>query len=399
MFSLLLYHATLWCYFRAKTAARDGSDPRPFLYAVPALMLVWANAHGAHVLLAPFLAATAVGEVLNRRLAPRLALPGRQLAHLLAAWGLCALAVCLTPYGIDYPLQNLGQLLAGGGARPDGAFNRAHLPIYAWGAADPLSQPQVFAALAAAVLTLFVLAARRQGRGGRVDCAVALALAVLLPLSVQIGRASYLWPALACYAMVHLGALARRGTAPRRDGLHPAAGWSRLGPPAAATTFVALALHVGYAAYARPQVGSWLGFGVSYQNPVAEAEYLARAGLGRRLYNNFDSGGYLLWRLGPDVRVMLDARSYPYLDWFEDQRDFANGRNFRGFLSRYPADVAIIDLQQVATWRNFVRAADWQLLFYGPTAAVFARGAGATGRPVERAAQLWQLRNARTAFA
>jgi hypothetical protein len=59
-------------------------------------------------------------------------------------------------------------------------------------------------------------------------------------------------------------------------------------------------------------------------NPVAEAEYLAKRSLGdsrrldagaagTRLFNIFDSGGYLLWRLYPSYRVMTDPRSFPYL--------------------------------------------------------------------------------------
>jgi hypothetical protein len=438
LFSLLFFHGALWCYFRAKFAARAGDDPRPWFYAVPLLTLVWANAHGAHVLLAPLLAATALGEILSWRFSPRIAFSGRQLAHLLAAWGLCAIAVCLTPYGIAYPLQNLAALAAGGGARPDTVWNNAHQSIYAADATDLLSLPQIFAGLAAAVIVLFVIAARRRGRGARIDYALALSLLAYLPLSVAIARASYLWPALACYALMYLATLARdteedvvgvedpdhlatlaRDTEadvagvedpdhlapPARDTddlpvpLSPVVSrWRRHGQLVATLAFAAVALRVGYDAYARPAGGSWLGFGVSYVNPVPEAEYLARAKLGPRFYNTFDSGGYLLWRLYPQYRVMVDPRSFPYLDWFQDQYAFANGTTFSAFLARYPADLAIIDLQKVGCWRNFARARDWHLLFYGPTAAIFAHGPASAGHRVEDAAALLQLHNAGTAF-
>lgn len=398
MFSLLFFHSALWCYFRAKSAVRAGEDPRPWFYAIPLLMLIWANAHGAHVLLAPLLLTTAVGEILSWRFSPGTAFTGRQLRHLLSAWALCAVAVCLTPYGVAYPLQNLSELAPWGKTRPDTVWNNAHLPIYASGATDPLSLPQIFALLAVAVIVLLLLAARRRGGRARVDYALALSLIAYLPLSVQITRACYLWPALACYAMVYLACLARgENDSLVRPSSLPS-WWWRNGQIFAAIAFTAVALRVGYDAYARPDAGSWLGFGVSYHNPVPEAEFLARAKLGPRFYNTFDSGGYLLWRLYPQYRVMTDARSFPYLDWFQDQYRFAYGTNFREFLARYPADLAIIDLNKEGCWRNFVRAGDWHLLFYGPTAAIFAHGPAPAGHHVEAAAALRQLRNARFAF-
>jgi hypothetical protein len=395
MFSLLLFHSVLFCYFGAKLAAREGRDPRPWLYAVPLLTLVWANTHGAYVLMAPLLAATAIGELLSWRWSPGIAFSGRQLAHLLAAWALCAVAVCVTPYGIAYPLQIISELMAWGEARPDREWNNAYVTIYARDATDVLSQPQMFAAVAVAVIVLFVIVARRRRGGGRIDYALALALLACLPLSVQLIRASYLWPALACYVLVYLAYLARSATDSAEQPLRLPS--RKYGPVFAAVAFAAVALSTGYYAYAKPETGAWVGFGVGYVNPVPEAEYLARAKLGSRFYNTFDSGGYLLWRLYPQYRVMVDPRSFPYLDWFDDQYRFAKGTEFEKFLARYPADLAIIDLQKVGCWRNFVGAADWHLLFYGPTAAIFARGR-VTSQRVEEAAELLHLRNASTAF-
>lgn len=77
---------------------------------------------------------------------------------------------------------------------------------------------------------------------------------------------------------------------------------------------------------------------------------------------------------------------------------FAYGTNFRDFLARYPADLAIIDLNKEGCWRNFVRASDWHLLFYGPTAAIFTHSPAPAGHRIEAAAALQHLRNARTAF-
>lgn len=76
---------------------------------------------------------------------------------------------------------------------------------------------------------------------------------------------------------------------------------------------VALLLLLGgrasFDAWRNPQFGAWLGFGIGYINPVPEAEFLASQQLGPRMYNLFDSGGYLLWRLYPQYRVMVDVEA------------------------------------------------------------------------------------------
>jgi hypothetical protein len=97
---------------------------------------------------------------------------------------------------------------------------------------------------------------------------------------------------------------------------------------------------------------------------------------------------------------MVDSRSFPYLSWFADQHDFAEGRSVGRFLTRYPADVAVIDLTRRNTWLAFLDMPDWRPIFYGPTAAVFRRNADA--RLLDSRDSLWrwrtELRNASTAL-
>ena len=405
LLSLLGFHAVLYAYFGAKRAAMEGRDVRPWLYAVPCITLVWANAHGGHVLLAPLLLAGAAGEALNRRLSPGLGFSNRQYGHLLLAWALCAVAVCLTPYGLAYPLQHLSEMVASGAARPDTVWNTAYQPIYARNPLDFLSLPQIFIAMALLLLGAMVALWRRSPPGWRLDYALALGLLAYLPLSVMIVRTAYFWPALACYTLVHLAYVAGRSqtNSAQASSAQPLASppWQCQAKNAASVlAFASLAASTAYQAYFRPEPASWLGFGIGYTNPVPEADFLARAKLGNRFYNTFDSGGYLIWRLFPQYQVMVDPRSFPYLDWFADQYDFANGRRFDEFLVKYPADVAIIDLQKVTCWINFLQAPGWRLLFYGPTAAVFARADLAKQQQgLEVAGELFELRNTWTALA
>ncbi len=65
------------------------------------------------------------------------------------------------------------------------------------------------------------------------------------------------------------------------------------------------------------------------------------------------------------------ALLFPYKSWFSDLYAFSNGRDFDEFLKKYPAHTAVIDLDRVALWKNFLQSKNWRVVFFGPTSAVF----------------------------
>ncbi len=344
MFSLLFFNVLVWLFFQFRLDAQ----PR-WLYLVPVLLLVWVNTHGGFILAAPFLAATLVGETLHRRVT----------RHQVIAWALCGVAVLATPYGWRYPWQLFEDYVLGKTARPDVAWNDAHLSIFADAAAS-LHFVDLLV-LMAAILALLWLRSRRA------DWSILLALAAYLPLYMIYLRTTFFLPAVFCYGGLFLAQLfylsPKTALIPER----------RLLTAVALPLFLFLGVRASIEAWTNPSYGTWLGFGIGYSNPVAEAEFLASSNLGPRMYNLFDGGGYLLWRLDPQYKVMTDSRSFPYLEWFDDQYKFSMGEGVEEFVRRYPADVAVIELLHEPTWRSFLKSPDWRPVFCGPSAVIFAR--------------------------
>jgi hypothetical protein len=378
MFSLLLFAAVVFLYAHARVRAVAGAGALPGLYAVPAIVAIWANVHGGFILLAPFLAATALGEIALFAAGAQARLPRAALLHLLVGWALCAPATALTPYGLDYPVGLVTEYVLGRVPRPDVRWNAAYLTIF-----DPRVDTGRFLAwlvgMAAVIATLGWLAWRRAGTATMRWLPLGVAVLAYLPLYLLFIRATPYLPVVASFLAVALACESRRGMT--TDAAAPDQTWSAR---VAAWSAAVLALFgMSQVVLKQPHYG-WLGFGIGYVNPVQEAEFLARQPIGSSLYNIFDSGGYLLWRLYPNYRVMTDSRSFPYLSWFEDQFAFANGTMFEPFLKKYPADVAIIDLAKQDLWREFLKTRDWQLVFYGPTAAVFTKAnrAATLSKPV-----------------
>ncbi len=411
LFSLLFLHLVLYVYFRTKWKASESAgatSSRASLawWWVPAIVLVWANSHGGFILAAPFLALAAVGELLNRRLSPACALAGPALRRLLGAWSLCALAVVATPYGLRYPLQLIDEYLLGLGRAPraDTVWNNAYQAVLAWPSLTAEYMP-ILMLVGVALAGLLAVQAGLGRPGARVDWAIVLVNAVYVPLYLLHVRSTQWAPVVFGWSAVHLlGRIRADGLASRL----PARFATRAGALVAGlavAAMIAIGARNVRGALIAPWTGSWLGFGVGYVNPVAEAEYLATLDLpaGTRLYDIFDSGSYLLWRLYPRYRVMTDSRSFPYLAWFEDQYRFTMGETFDEFLERYPADVAVIDHLKDRCQRNFLQSPAWRMVFYGPTAAVFVRRdapAALSAASIEVPAHggLDRLRNAGTAL-
>lgn len=363
LFSLVSFHLLLWSYFRWKLDGRVR-----WLYVMPVIVLMWVNSHGGFVLVAPLLVAIVVGEALNRRF-------NRHIAIAAAA---CGVVTMLNPYGWRYPWQLFEDLVLQKTPRPD-KWNDAMQNIFSRGAGSYYVELLI---VMGGILILLSIRTRR------VDWSIVLMNLGYIGLFMAYLRSTGFWPGVLTYSSLYLMA-----AEPRKQFLrlrsYPAA--------AALVLFAAMAGQSIVNTLIDPSFGSWTGFGISYVNPVPEAEFVRSLPFSGRLYNLFDSGGYLLWRLYPKYRVMTDSRSFPYLSWFADQYEFAMGRNVDDFLQKYPADVAVIELLHGTLWGHFLELPQWRPVYYGPSAAIFVKRDTGFEAPLT-AAPMDQIRNAEAAL-
>jgi hypothetical protein len=361
MLSLVLWNGLVFCWFGALQARRR----LPWIYAIPAIMLVWVNTHGGFLLAAPFLGIAAVAGVLL--------FPRRDALHLACATALCGLATLANPYGIRYPLQ-LVEYALGRASHPDIAWNNAFQPAFN-AEGNYLRLPELLVWMLLGILAVLLRSRARE------RWALAALFLAYVPLYLMYVRSAFLLPALFGYAALYLVRGAVR--------VH----WG--GAALATLALLFLGGRAAYVAAAHPSPGSWMGFGIGDSQPVDEAEFLAQNRFGPRIYNTYNAGGYLLWRLFPRYRVMVDARSFPYTRWFGELVEFTRTTDparFQAFLARHPGDVALVDFQEDMTWRSFLATPGWRPAFYGPSAAVFAPAEQWPG-PVRASRSLARLHN------
>src|ERR1700690_1525550 len=110
------------------------------------------------------------------------------MRHLLISWGLCGVAVMLTPYGPRYPAQ-LVDYFALRTSRPGEAWNTAYQSIFAFGNAAHFVS--LLAVMAGIVLVLLATAGEKRRWRWPADWAVLLTNLACVPLFVVYGRSPY----------------------------------------------------------------------------------------------------------------------------------------------------------------------------------------------------------------
>jgi len=370
MLSFVLWNAMVFCGFRVFLAAEAGQKILPWIYAIPVPMLIWVNTHGLFFLAAPLVV---ILPICGFWLLPR-----REAWHLVIAAGLCLIATTINPYGVRYPLQLVDLALGRGPRRTDFAWNNEYQPTTGPGGSF-YHLPEFLGWMIVGV----VLACLGRRRGWPM---VAILFLVYMPLYFLYVRCTVLAPAIFGFGVIYL----LRGTAGR-----PYIGWITC------FLFGALAARAAYEAKFKPDSAAWFGFGISYRQPVDETEFLARGSFGPNLYNDYDTGGYLLWRLNPQCRVMVDARAFPYLHWIDELHEFQRTRDpqvFGAFLARHPGpNAAMVDFHEQPLWRSFLNAPGWRPAYYGPCGAVFLRSAD-ENMPLQSADSVRHLRNGNAGF-
>jgi len=290
--SFVLLAAIAWLLERDR---RPGAGP--YAWGVVAVQLVWTNLHGLFAVGIAFVGLHLAGEILDGFVARHF---DRARCRRLFGVLLASLAMAfVNPNGVDgalYPLLQFGMI----GPDTAGAGWVAELERFFGPTAHPLQQA---VAVALCGLTLAALVANRR----RLEARDALVFGAFLFLALSARRN------LALFAIAVAPILVRNAHA-WLDTRPPARGLSRV----AAGLTVTLLL-VGTIDAARGELSRRLGWARSLGLGIAERTYPegALAWIERErpegpIFHHMSDGGYLLFHLFPEYRVMMDGRLEVY---------------------------------------------------------------------------------------
>ena len=137
------------------------------------------------------------------------------------------------------------------------------------------------------------------------------------------------------------------------------------------------------------QVSRPFGFGINTSRyPWDCAAFMKSEKMSGNLFNGYDSGGYLIWRLSPDsavaaeaalaksaVRPCIDSRAEPFPPALIERhyRIITGDEPPDAFLKEFNITIAMIDLEDRDLLSHFYKMADWNLSFMGQKSAVFTK--------------------------
>jgi hypothetical protein len=330
------------------------------LWVLPVLMALWANSHPGYAIGFILIGVTAAGEGLK-------ALAGqgswRTVAWLAGIGGVCVAALLLSPYGtqvLTYPFRVVG-------------IDLLQDRIQEW------QSPNFHLREAQVMIWLWLATAAAIGLSRRaIDLTDLLLLGGMLYLALLAGRNVALLalvapPVLARHAQAVVDDVRGRypqlaaqldGQVPAPSRLAPVLNWSLL-------ALVALAAVIKMAIPLDPALNAALA---QRGMPVAAADYLAEAQPEGPLFNPYEWGGYLVWRLYPDYPVYIDGRTDVYdAAFFAEYLRLAAGLpDWAQTLERHGVRLMLVPAGSPLAGMAG-QAADWQRVYADEVAEVYER--------------------------
>jgi len=344
MFSTVLFAALLallWRHFRSRRAP---------LWLVPVIMLIWVNAHPGFIAGLALLALYVTLEVLEFPFSDRSAAAAARLRRA-APWLLAAIPVTI--------LNRWGWKIYAGVFQQEQSLG-VHENLIAEWRRTPISLDTVSQALdwrnpnsgfwwllAAAVVAAIVALKRKQ-----------FGVAALLLGCSYLALHNLRFQGLFAVVAIVIAAPYFSGWFDRPAGVKPRVKRERLGPtpeknrfnPSWATASILLVctflvgiracdliFERAYIAAGEPAL---FGTGLSSRYPKHAAEFIMRERLPGNIFHEYNLGGYLSFRLGPQYPDYVDGRALPFEDVMFEQRN----------IMRQPPDSS--DWQQEADQRG-----------------------------------------------
>jgi hypothetical protein len=374
MFSIFLTTLTAALYLRFRM------EPRTWIIAAfPALFWFWINTHGFWIFGLAFMGLVFAVEWIRYIVRRDKAMSLAAMIHLSCAAGLTLIALCINPHGIYYPLQTAYGIIApffsSFGAPAPGAADLGLLgDIIAYESMweHLLLKESLFrsvSALGMAAMFIVFLAAWAVSwkRSGHADPPVATANIVFFFMGMSMARLVLVYALIWIPSMVFFAWRAGPGTLfPRGRVLLPA-------------VFLVLIGHIAHTTICIYEDRSWFGAGYQDFIPDKEARFIMDNNLPGPMFNDYLSGGYLMWAMHPDYKVFLDPRHGPYLkqvfpDFMSIGSRFPLDENgLQAFTARYPARIALIHHREPNLIIWFHRSPDWTMVYFDTAAVVMAR--------------------------
>jgi hypothetical protein len=366
LFTPLFFTALVAVFFSIK---RHKLSSRYF-YLFPPMFVIWVNLHGGFIIGLGVSVILFMTECLNYKFFRQNSLSEQGLVHMGCSVVLTCLACLLNPYGWAYPWETITVnfplfMQITGDSRLLASTLIAYDPIWphllhpgklnwwtaGWG--------MIF------MLCLFFVFSWTAFRKKRVlDISLLFLNPFLFYYGMNTVRASLFFPTVAFFSIFYSIEKADVFSTVKRYTL----------------VSLILFLLLGSVVLIRlTETSAFNYFGMNLEEtiPVKEVELIKKYKLPPPLFNDYVSGGYMIWAMYPEYKVFIDSRGGAYLagqvwDHYNAFMTNPSKENIQKMTAQYPFRVALINLVYTETILDLLDNAggEWRLLFLGRNAAI-----------------------------
>ncbi|HOM11322.1 MAG TPA: tetratricopeptide repeat protein, partial [Spirochaetota bacterium] len=325
------------------------------LYFLPLVILIWVNSHGGFIFAAPFFVCIIAGSLLNYKFSNNIGFTPFHIKHIIIASALSLFATFITPYGYKYHLSLLSGLLL----KPDIENLKT---VSAYGPTLVVPTYVLYFGIPI-ILLLYVFFSTKHFK--KLDWVFVTTNIIYAILYTIFGRLMYYWIPVYVFSILYYT---------KDDVLYykPKKKWV---PALIITLSLIVALdQVRWQTLINfTNSITWFGFGDSYINSHEEAEFIATYYPGYKVGNPYNCGGYFLWRLYPQNKIMIDPRYFPFKSWYREYIKFMTNQDVDKFLQKYDFDILHLQHMDLLLYPHFLTNPDWKLAFYGTGGMVFVK--------------------------
>jgi len=354
MFSGLLFVVACMIYYQAKETGKW-----KLFYIYPPLFLLWVNTHGGFIVGLFFISAAFGGELVNSLFFKRARLRGKNLKHFAISVVLSYAVLGINPEGYGYFTGIIRDFFS-----PEMKATKETILEYfsMWNVI--LLKPASlrfrlggFAMLLMLVLfiaiCLYLLVRKRF-----FDMPSVFLVVFFYIFGMSIIRSSQYFPLIWFFAFFYVY---KRYDVVKIKGVF---NFISLG-----IIFIICVEIINFAIKDYDSI-AWFGTNWEESYPVKEVEYIKKAKPPGNIYNDYLTGGYLLWALYPEYKVFIDPRYGGYMrNFMPTAEEYRTSEGVESYRKRFPFKAAIVAYHegQLIEW---LLKADWRIAFLDKNALV-----------------------------
>ncbi len=116
------------------------------------------------------------------------------------------------------------------------------------------------------------------------------------------------------------------------------------------------------------------GMGIDHLKlPVYATEFLLHHKLNGKLYNDYNYGGYLIWKLPPEQKVFVDGRIEVYAgSAMDDYLSACEGKNWEAVFEKYGVEMVLIRPGRKIN-QALIDSPDWSLIYYDYNSVLYVK--------------------------